>query len=380
MAGAQVPQQVFIHIGAPKSGSTYLQSVIWANKARLAERGVLVPGNVRFDHNRIAQTVRSANPGAKALAAWDRILEEIRDWPGDVLLSNEWFCMAGQDRVERAVDAFRPSDVHVIATARDLVRLVPSAWQETLKLGKAYQLAEFLTMLDEPIDRWRWSNLDPSLFLPRWQASLPRGNVHVVTVAPKGAPPDLLWNRFAGILPLDPTEFDTDTSGANESLSAESARLMQLVGPRLRDAIDADNVAWNEPYRWVRELVAHQLLVPQRGSGIAIDDATLKTIQAHSEDSVRRLAAAGYDIVGDLAELTGASVPANAQDPEEVSDAALLELAQVVMAGLLRRARDEAQRADAAAQRITRLQDRIEELQAPSRHRSTGVGRRRRRR
>ena len=67
-----MPQQVFIHIGAPKSGTTYLQSVIWANKERLAERGVLVPGSVRFDHNRIAQCVRGANPGAKALETWDR--------------------------------------------------------------------------------------------------------------------------------------------------------------------------------------------------------------------------------------------------------------------------------------------------------------------
>lgn len=373
-----MPKQVFVHIGAPKSGTTYLQSVIWANKERLAERGVLVPGGVRFDHNRIAQAVRGANPEPKAVAAWDRIIKEIHDWPGDVLLSNEWFCLAGQNRAGRAVDAFRPADVHVIATARSLVRVVPSAWQETLKLGKAYHLEEFLRSLDETTDRWRWSTLDPSLFLPRWQASVPRGHVHLVTVASRGAPPSLLWQRFAGILSLDPTEFETDTGRPNESIGAESARLLQLVGPRLRDAVDADEVAWNQVYRWVRELVSHELLVPQGGSSIAIDDASLKTIQEHSHDSISRLGAADYDIVGDLDELLGNGAPANAKHPEEVSEAALLELSEVVMAGLLRRVRDEARGAHAARRQVVQLEEQIAALEAQRPHGLRRIGRRRR--
>jgi hypothetical protein len=33
--------RVFLHIGAPKTGTTYLQDVLWSNKAELSRRGVL---------------------------------------------------------------------------------------------------------------------------------------------------------------------------------------------------------------------------------------------------------------------------------------------------------------------------------------------------
>ncbi len=34
-----------LHVGAMKSGTSYLQSRLFANKAELAERGLLLPGS-----------------------------------------------------------------------------------------------------------------------------------------------------------------------------------------------------------------------------------------------------------------------------------------------------------------------------------------------
>ena len=36
-------KRVFLHIGTPKTGTTHLQTVLWANRAKLAELGVLLP-------------------------------------------------------------------------------------------------------------------------------------------------------------------------------------------------------------------------------------------------------------------------------------------------------------------------------------------------
>ena len=42
--------RVYLHIGAPKTGTTYLQEVLFTNRARLAEHGVLYPGESRTAH------------------------------------------------------------------------------------------------------------------------------------------------------------------------------------------------------------------------------------------------------------------------------------------------------------------------------------------
>ena len=37
-------RRVILHVGLPKTGTTYLQSIAWANKDVLREQGVLLPG------------------------------------------------------------------------------------------------------------------------------------------------------------------------------------------------------------------------------------------------------------------------------------------------------------------------------------------------
>ncbi len=44
--------RVFLHIGVPKSGTTYLQAGLWQNREPLRDQGLLFPGRGPFDHNR----------------------------------------------------------------------------------------------------------------------------------------------------------------------------------------------------------------------------------------------------------------------------------------------------------------------------------------
>ena len=37
-------EPVFLHVGLPKTGTTELQKVLWENRRRLAENGVVYPG------------------------------------------------------------------------------------------------------------------------------------------------------------------------------------------------------------------------------------------------------------------------------------------------------------------------------------------------
>ena len=49
----------YLHVGAPKTGSTYLQNLLWANHAALKEGGLHVVGGSLGDHGRASRDIRN---------------------------------------------------------------------------------------------------------------------------------------------------------------------------------------------------------------------------------------------------------------------------------------------------------------------------------
>jgi hypothetical protein len=343
--------RIVLHIGAPKTGTTFLQGVVFHNKQRLAEAGVLVPGENRRAHGSAAAGVRGV-PQRRHREQWQRIAEQVRASPGTVLLTNEWFSMATTDQARRALEELGSAEKHLVFTARDFVDQVPSAWQETLKLGESSSLEEFIASLDADEGRWRWSVLDPAAVLERWRDHLPPDRVHVVTMPSQGSAPGLLWQRFAQACGIDPDTCETHIERAKEGLSAESARLLQDLGPLLLDGLGADRRHWSETYRWVQQFLSQDLLVPRPGSRIRTSPDQTDALRERSRATVRALVSAGYHVVGDLADLTSAEPPPDARRPDEVTDREMLDLALPLVADLLTRVRQETLRAEAAERRL----------------------------
>ena len=51
-------RRVFVHIGLPKTGTSYLQSVLWPHRGVLLGHGLLVPGREKRDHLLSSMIVR----------------------------------------------------------------------------------------------------------------------------------------------------------------------------------------------------------------------------------------------------------------------------------------------------------------------------------
>ncbi|MDQ3627322.1 MAG: hypothetical protein M3419_00565 [Actinomycetota bacterium] len=351
--------RVLLHIGAPKSGSTFVQSLLWKHRSALRGDGLLVPGRTPFDHNLASMAVRTATAHSRmqhrAAATWQRLLGRIRQWPGSVVLSNEWFCWAAADGVDRALAELAPTPVHLLFTARAIAQQVPAAWQETLKVGSGESIDRFVERLDEPGARWSWSTIDPAESLVRWARSVPTERVHLATVPPRGSDPGLLWERVCQVLGIDAAAYDADSPHANESLGVESAALLQRAGPQLRDAILDEDADWADPYRWLRNYLGHQLLVPRRGSAIALPAPLVAGLAERAKRSVEVLAAQGYDVVGSLEDLLLTDQPAGGRSPQEVSDAELLDVALPLVVELLGEVRRQTLRAEAAHRRPQQL-------------------------
>lgn len=336
--------RVYLHIGAPKSGTTYLQSVLWHNRAELARGGLLFPGQNLVDYNMAAAAVRKPRQGrGRPATTWRRLLAECEEWQGSAVLSAEWFCLCPEDLVGRTIEQLAPAEVHVVYTARTLTSLVTAAWQESLKTGNAETLPEFVAALEDPSRRWSWWSLDPARVLARWHPHVPADRISVVTLPVSGSDPGELLRRFASVVGFDAAACDDSTARPNESLSVEAAELVRRVAPRVDAIVGFSDLPWPEKYRWLRRFFAHGLMVPLPGHRIALDRSDHDAVTERAGRAAEELAAAGFRVVGDLADIVHAPVHPDAVRPADVTDSALLELAVPVMAELVARVREASQ-------------------------------------
>ena len=107
-------KRIFVHVGTPKTGTTYLQSLLWSNKSVLAEQGLLLPSDRVRDHYLLSNIARATEDvltgmSPRGLSSWDRMLDEVSGWPTDVLISHELFAMVLPDRAEWVIDQLESS-------------------------------------------------------------------------------------------------------------------------------------------------------------------------------------------------------------------------------------------------------------------------------
>lgn len=335
-------RRVYFHIGAPKTGTTYLQTIVWRNRQRVGQQGLLYPGDKRMDHFHASEVVRetaerSAEEGPDA---WERILGEIREWPHTGLISHEFFCAATADQASRAIAELAPAEIHVVLTARDYVRQFPAVWQESLKMRFDDGFSEFMTQVlaDQLQGPWSWLTQDVSAILQRWGRDLPPERVHVVTVPRSGGPRDLLWRRFATLIGIDPGSCDSTVAVPNESLGVSQAALLQRVKPKLHPPL----TGLEERHRWVRAFYAQSILAPLSNQRFGMRKEEALALRERSRSMVDDLRRVGYDVVGDLGELIPPEDLPDLPHPDDVADSELLDVATTSIVEMLARHREVA--------------------------------------
>src|SRR5215469_7862258 len=130
--------RVFLHAGEPKTGTTFLQQVMWRNRSELAAQGVVLPGHHPQDHYRASQDLRgipklASDPAGSWTGEWDILARQARQAPRVAVISHELFSAADPEQADRAVRSLQPAEVHIVLTVRDIATLLPAEWQETVK-------------------------------------------------------------------------------------------------------------------------------------------------------------------------------------------------------------------------------------------------------
>jgi hypothetical protein len=326
-------QVVFLHVGAPKTGTTYVQDLLFRNRERLAQEGLLYAAD-RFDDYFMAALdlleLEWGGLGSEAVGAWDRLVERVHNWPGTVVISHEILASASPEQVERAQRDLAPAEVHIIYSARDLGRQFPAEWQETVKHQRSNSFATFIA--EEMADYeaggsdWFWTVQSWPEVLRRWGHPVTPSHVHLVTVPRSGGRHDLLWDRFRSLLGIKPEWCTIPSDRTNPSLGAAETTVLRRINRRVRGKLS------NADYRYlVREQLAH-LTMAKRG---AVGRATLPpSLEAWTREVtatwLTQLRDADYDVRGDLEELQPARsadqdgwLDPDAPDPARSVDVAL---------------------------------------------------------
>lgn len=308
-------RRVLLHVGTPKTGTSYLQDVLFRNRARLLKQGVNYPAE-RFDAHFLAaldlMRLRWGGLEQQAVGAWDRLAADVREHDGISIISHEILATASRTQVARALASLgheadgTGTEVHLIISARDLVRQIPAEWQENVKHRAGFRFSRFLSLIRDPershrVGAWFWGVQEIPDILARWGASIPPERIHIVTVPPPGGAPDVLWQRFSAAFGLDDLDLELGTERSNPSLGVPESALVRRINKLA--AADLPPVHYRP---LVRELLAHRTLSRRTSSPrLSLPPDQYPWVAELTEAWIAELTDKKYDVVGDLADLRG---------------------------------------------------------------------------
>lgn len=358
---------VYLHIGAPKTGTTYLQDRLMLNQSSLAEHGVTIPTKNRLVdadlfHFRAALDLLDQDWGGKpghAVGSWDTMVKRVRRADGTAIISHEVLAPAKPDVVARVMNDLSDSEIHVVYSARDLGRALPAAWQESIKQGRKWTFKHFLDKVERN-QTWFRAAMDLPAVLETWGAKLPPERVHVVTVPhDRGPTGDELWLRFCRAFGIDPAWAPLDSERANRSLGIAETQLVRRLNRRLELPM------WRDATydTLIRELLAQDVLASRDSIPVRLPPDRFDYAETQSEVWIDWLKTSGVDVVGEADDLRPVRPNPDKQwrDPDRVSPKLQLGAALDALTVMTREAAERTPTGDLGhrlRQQARRLRDR----------------------
>jgi hypothetical protein len=302
-AGRGVERTYYLHIGAPKCGSTYVQALLWRNRRALMKDGVYVAGRSSYDQFQAGTDFRGQRYVAQASGdawrgAWDRLITDAeRSAYPKIVISNELLGDVRPEKISARLELLDGARIEVIYATRDLAGLLGSVWQQLVKTRAVLPWLEWIDALAERGDAdWLWPRHDAGRIIERW-AGTGVDACHVLALPRPGSAPDELWRRFRSIVGWS-VATEATVPRVNESLGYSQAELLRrlqkrLVGvqPRAERAVLTQNLATTT------------LAEIERVDVLAIPERLRSWVDAESARQRERIVGSGARLVGDLDDL-----------------------------------------------------------------------------
>lgn len=333
---------IVLHVGAFKTGTSFLQHTLAANRGALARDGVLYPGKGRGSHFTAARELnRAGSDGFDSTEAWDDLVDECRRWTGHTaILSAENLSMSRPDVVERVAQSIAPHPVRVVYGARDLARSVPSQWQTQIRdsAGHAPSYRAYVDAVSGTnaglAGGWAfWRTHHWAEVLRRWAVAAADADLSVITVPPSGTPESVLWQRFGQAVGVDADRYPLARM-TNASLGGESAEVVRRVSAHMAERYPArDTVEHLARNRAIRAL-SRRVLAAHRGaeSRVVFPPRLSAWATSTTDELVEELRATGPKVHGALDDLRPRVLdvvpPGSTDDPSRLPRPRMLDAAR----------------------------------------------------
>ncbi|KHL19279.1 UNVERIFIED_CONTAM: hypothetical protein LK11_02150 [Mumia flava] len=341
-------------MGLPKTGTTYLQNVLWRSRRQLGEQDLSILPDSHSGAYAVMLAARRRLDPALDVVTSEKVLDDLRQRAAtaptrDVLLSQEQLAACTPDQIGDVRRCFDGFELHIVVTARSLARQIPSAWQERIKSRQTYGYPEFVdaVVAKEPLARSFWRHQGLQAVARRWGAASGPERVHLVVLPSASTDPRRLLAQFCSVVGVSPETLDTSVDRGNPSLGYVQAELLRRVNVALGQRLAQPRAGYAQvakPYmaHLLRDQSSPPPLLPRRVEGWCRET---------SERWITWISERGYDVVGDLADLRPSS-SSFSDDPLAGLDAQVEEAAVRALASALAQRVDEQRESGEYAARL----------------------------
>ncbi len=303
-------RQLFLHVGASKTGTSSLQVGITDSLDALAQAGVGVPLARRgVKVSRLLEPLgwNGITGFSEPLdaAALDAGATRIARTRGDrLLLSVEDLAEVRESDVAALVERLEGRhglQCHVVVTARDWSRQLPSEFQQQLKRRMTTDYDTYLSQVrDHDGEDARQFRLrqDVADVCARWASGLPVERITVVPVDTRDH--GSIFAAFASLVGYPADAVVAPDRVVNQSFGLVEAEVLRRFNVSLGDRMSDVRQEYNPG---IRRILARGVL--DRGSAVRITlpPEHLGWVQEAGRDQVRRIQDLGVQVLGDLERL-----------------------------------------------------------------------------
>lgn len=300
---------VLLHVGVHKTGTTALQAALAKHRSELSTAQITYPGEEDAQHRAAMGLLgktwgwRGRGGGEVRKRHFKTLAKQVRNTPGRVIVSSEFFCEANDAQAAEAVRAFG-KPVEVLITVRNLGYILPSSWQQYLKNGLTWWysswLKEMLTnQADTKVTSSFWRRHDIGRVATTWANAV--GSEHVTVVVLTDSTRDAGFRAVEALAGL-PNGVLAHSDAANRSMTEAEAFTVIGLNKQIKKEL-----SWNAYVRLIRNGLVKGMIAARTPSAsepkLATPDWALDRAAELGAAAAATVKSLGVNVIGDIDEL-----------------------------------------------------------------------------
>lgn len=344
----------YLQVGAAYGWMGVIQETLWRNRTELRDQhGLLYVREYPYEDFHTSLDLRRSVPELRDIpqvgGSWSRAARRIREWNGVSILSHGTLALLTRGDIRHALAMLDPVDVHVVFTTQSLVQQAYLQWQQNLHDREVRRFEDYLSAIDSDTPAGTaqafFRTQDARRALGRWSEFIPPERIHIVTVPVSPDAGATAWERFAGLVGLPVEVWRPSGTQGTRLLSPGHAEFLRSVNAALPGSVGSD------AYQTLLQALLPE--TPYGGETAVVRPPRALTVPQSIEERQQRLARAviraGYDVIGDLADLQSTH-EGESGCSEVLMDEAVLDVGLHVSKALVENIRDAQNRIEALGQ------------------------------